>query len=208
MIDKGVVAIHEAGHAVAAVLLGMPFRRVHIFEHDGDWTGEVEFIETCEGLLEDTIPVASESERARVRNWIRVLLAGPYSVDKLARRDNMGRGGGGNDLVRVVRMLERLSGDDEEAYFETLCSAIGWCRYTTHDRFCWAAVNTISGALLADLEVKQEEAKRACARCPHRIDLAACRSLRPNLEDAVQEIRRLMGSPGDVSAEMKQRGEG
>lgn len=91
--DLAAVAVHEAGHAVMAHMLDVPFRYITLRPH-GTADGKVKF----RGLLENTGP--------NRQKFVRVLLAGPAAqaayVTGGSAWDLLMTGGGQHDMAKIL----------------------------------------------------------------------------------------------------------
>lgn len=109
-IDREVVAHHEAGHAVAAHVLGLTVDRISIVA-DGDAAGQVIHDYGCnmnEVLYEDDGIRQWALERAAIAS-----LAGEVAQRRY-RPDSVDPDHGGGDRVHVHQILDHLAGEADQ----------------------------------------------------------------------------------------------
>lgn len=145
--DSLTVARHEAAHALAALILGIPFTSVTI-ESAGGVAGHVQFIcESDDGSVLAGVSAATEQDRRVGRHWIRTLLNGPLTVGADA-------GGAGNDLIEAGEIALVLSGSDLDRAAREVANAWAWCDCLKTDSGYRACLQRLVDALIAERTVQ------------------------------------------------------
>jgi hypothetical protein len=175
-ITKERAAIHEAGHAAMAIISGVPFLKVRIFQSStGDWIGDCDAFERYGGAVpvEDNARViagflagtvaeriagyAPPVEREWTRIWaaIKQLGDGPHQ-------------GWEDDLVQAIGIVKAsypyATRNDLSNLLASLLS-LGWMQADDSLRAHWSAVEAIAeGILRSDsLSVSSAEARAIAA---------------------------------------------
>lgn len=141
------VAIHEAGHAVVGLALGLPVRRVSIIA-DGESAGRTSGVKRPV-WVKNALEVGSPWRQPRIVHWvlneITTLLAGGLAGKRFtARFDWQGSRG---DRHQEIDLALRLLDDDERQ----AGALLKWLRLRSArlvDRH-WAAINAVADGLVA-----------------------------------------------------------
>jgi hypothetical protein len=138
--DAG-TAVHEAGHAVAAVVFGWEVVRVCVADPSGDVAGR------CEVLL---------PEPATPRKWIAFLLAGAVAEQTLT--DRSGPWGDGQDRREAQEAALEAAGGNRTVAAKILADAEEYARelviaHAAEIRTLAAAVREVPGVGLGQVEV-------------------------------------------------------
>lgn len=141
------VAIHEAGHAVVGLALGLPVRRVSIIA-EGESAGRTSGVKRP-GWVTNELEVGSPWRQPRIVHWvlneITTLLAGGLAGKRFTGRfDSQGSRG---DRQQEIDLALRLLDEDERQ----AGALLKWLRLRSGrlvDRH-WAAINAVADGLVA-----------------------------------------------------------
>jgi hypothetical protein len=151
-IDREVVAHHEAGHAVAAYVLGVNLHRISIVS-DGDAAGQVIHDYGCnmnEAIYEDDGIRQWALERSAI-----VSLAGE-AAQRQFRAESVEEEHGSGDRLHAHEMLDHLVGEEDQELREA------WYRVLVlrAERLIaehWVRVEWLVGLLLKETTIEGEE---------------------------------------------------
>jgi len=142
------VAYHEAGHAVAAIAVGMSFKSVSIIPSESSW-GRL--------LLRKMSDFHPDVERDRrtvnlAKKYMFAALGGPVSEKKRGRGGGLGEG----DVQEVFNMAARLCGsfEETEAYVN-----FTWCQVEQSVKLNWKAIRIVVRQLIKCKTLKCQEVK-------------------------------------------------
>lgn len=140
--DRVATAYHEAGHAVVALAVGRPVAKVSI-RPDADRLGWCQFgkgrFKPTEDWVENELLIALAGMAAEARQ------TGTY--DRVAA---------GQDLRHARKLSVNRANERQMARLEK--RMLHKCEHILGDDACWAAVEAIAAALLADNEISGRRA--------------------------------------------------
>jgi hypothetical protein len=151
-IDREVVAHHEAGHAVAAYVLGVNLHRISIVS-DGDAAGQVIHDYGCnmnEAIYEDDGIRQWALERSAI-----VSLAGE-AAQRQFRAESVEEEHGSGDRLHAHEMLDHLVGEEDQELREAWYTVL----VLRAERLIaehWVRVEWLVGLLLKETTIEGEE---------------------------------------------------
>lgn len=155
--ERSTTAYHEAGHAVAHIRLGIPFRRVTIKE-DGDSLGRVSGYGLGRKVFERTqAGVPTAQDRDRLEKEIICILSGPFAERRFTRKWNHAKASADHENVSMYAL--KLCGSEREAN-----AYVRWLEIHTKDlldaSFIWNSVKSVAQALLERETLGAEDVRR------------------------------------------------
>jgi hypothetical protein len=192
-------AYHEAGHAVACVVLHLPFTQVTIVP-EGDTLGMVSGHTSPKSLDPDAYCSQPGRQRARVEADVLSCLCGGLAfLIFRGGKDDWRRDGSRWDLSQALSLLEKICGSapETEAYLNLLrIRAEQLLRFPPN----WSAVQALAEALMESKTIGSRKARKIVKQAIGDFDWESVK-----VANWLEPMERRLGSKGRVRGKKKPR---